>query len=409
MTAEKTEVPQARLTRTVALTTMAMLGVSYILNAMDRQLFPVLLPDIRADLGLALSQGGLLATVFTLGIGLAGVPTGILLDRLSRKGVMAVGILIYSGFTLLTAYAVGFFDMFAYRALSGVGEAMQITALFAAVGAYFHASRALALGYLNTVFGLGSVVGPFLGAKLATATGDWATPFVVYGLLGLVMIVVLWLGVPKVFSEQAEPARSHAVTGQDHLPASLLNRDTVLLAVSAGVVGVMLYSYLGIYPTYLQEELGFSKNDAGFAAAMFGFGATLSIVGGYLGDRLDQRRLMLFCLAGLSVVGLVMFHVPGGYGTQYALSFAEGALASGVLFVNLYSAIQRSVRPELAGRVSGLFVACFYIPSAFAGYLFTALKGQFGWGGAAVGVLGILPVVAFTALLLAGKKRGSHR
>ncbi|MFI6501762.1 MFS transporter [Nonomuraea typhae] len=394
-----TKTTEARLTRAVALTTMGMLGVSYILNAMDRQLFPVLLPDIRADLGLALSQGGLLATVFTLGIGLAGLPTGFLLDRLSRKAVMAIGILIYSGFTLLTAFAVGFLDMFAYRALSGVGEAMQITALFAAVGAYFHASRALALGYLNTIFGLGSVLGPYLGAQLATATGDWTTPFIVYGLLGLVMIAVLWFGVPKIFSEQAEPAGA-AATGREHLPASLLNRDTVLLAVGAGVVGVMLYSYLGIYPTYLQEELGFSRTEAGFAAAMFGCGATLSIVGGYLGDRLDQRRLMLVCLVGLSVVGLVMFHVPGGHLTQYALSFAEGVFASGVLFVNLYSAIQRSVRPELAGRVSGLFVACFYIPSAFAGYLFTALKGQFGWGGAAVGVLGILPLVAFAALFL---------
>ncbi|MFI6907781.1 MFS transporter [Nonomuraea sp. NPDC050394] len=409
MTTEKTKATPARLTRTVALTTMAMLGVSYILNAMDRQLFPVLLPDIRADLGLALSQGGLLATVFTLGIGLAGVPTGILLDRLSRKAVMAVGILIYSGFTLLTAFAVGFLDMFAYRALSGVGEAMQITALFAAVGAYFHASRALALGYLNTVFGLGSVLGPYLGALLATASGHWTTPFITYGLLGLVMIVVLWFGVPKVFSERAEPAGTAAAAGGGHLPAFLLNRNTVLLAVSAGVVGVMLYSYLGIYPTYLQEELGFTRTEAGFAAAMFGCGAMLSIVGGYLGDRLDQRRLMLVCLVGLSVVGLVMFHVPGGHGLQYTLSFAEGALASGVLFVNLYSAIQRSVRPELAGRVSGLFVACFYIPSAFAGYLFTALKGHFGWGGAAVGVLGILPIVALATLLLVKTEKGTHR
>lgn len=418
MTTSDTEVPRdggagpgrqrARLTMTVALTSMAMLGVSYILNAMDRQLFPVLLPDIRKDLSLTLSQGGLLATIFTLGIGVAGLPTGLLLDRLSRKAVMAVGILVYSGFTLLTAFAVGFFDMLAFRALSGVGEAMQITALFAAVGAYFHASRALALGYLNTVFGLGSVVGPYLGAKLATASGDWKTPFIGYGLFGLVMIVVLWFGVTKVFTEQPEQVNTGDPAAHEHVPESLVNRNIVLLGVSAAVVGVMLYSYLGLYPTYLREELGFSKNEAGLAVAMFGFGATLSILGGFIGDRVDQRILMLVCLAGLSVVGLVIFNGPTGHVQQYALSLAEGVLASGALFVNLYSSIQRSVRPQFVGRASGLFVACFYVPSAFAGYLFTALKGPFGWGGAAVGVLAVLPVAALVALVLVDTGRFSN-
>ena len=139
----------ARLTKAVALTSLVVVAGSYVVNAMDRQVFPVLLPDIRHEYSFTLAQGGLLATIFTLGIGLAGVPTGFLLDRLSRKAVMLIGIVIYSAFTLLTTVAVGFGDMFVYRALSGVGEAMQNAALFSAVGAYFFANRAMALGSLN--------------------------------------------------------------------------------------------------------------------------------------------------------------------------------------------------------------------------------------------------------------------
>jgi len=136
----------ARLTRVVAMSSLVLLAGSYVVNAMDRQVFPVVLPPIRAEYGFSLAAGGLLATIFTLGIGLAGIPSGYLLDKLSRKAVMLLGISIFSAFTLLTTVAVGFGDMFAYRALSGVGEAMQNAALFSAVGAYFFANRAMALG-----------------------------------------------------------------------------------------------------------------------------------------------------------------------------------------------------------------------------------------------------------------------
>ena len=80
-----------RLTRTVALVSLIVLAGSYVVNAMDRQVFPVLLPGIRSQLHFSLSQGGLLATIFTLGIGVAGLPTGYLLDRMSRKSVIGLG------------------------------------------------------------------------------------------------------------------------------------------------------------------------------------------------------------------------------------------------------------------------------------------------------------------------------
>lgn len=48
--------------------------LSYMVNAMDRQVFPPLLPNIREEYGFSLEQGGLLATNFTLGMALAGLP-----------------------------------------------------------------------------------------------------------------------------------------------------------------------------------------------------------------------------------------------------------------------------------------------------------------------------------------------
>ena len=69
----------------IAIAMYAVLLLSYSVNAMDRQLFPVLASDVRRDYGFSLANIGLLSTIFTLGMAVAGLPTGYLLTRFSRK------------------------------------------------------------------------------------------------------------------------------------------------------------------------------------------------------------------------------------------------------------------------------------------------------------------------------------
>jgi MFS family permease len=81
---------------------LVILCVSYSINAADRQIFPTLLPAIRKAFGFDLKIAGLLSTIFTLGLAVAGIPTGYILDRTSRKAVILIGMVIYSAFTLAT-------------------------------------------------------------------------------------------------------------------------------------------------------------------------------------------------------------------------------------------------------------------------------------------------------------------
>jgi MFS family permease len=397
-----------RLTKTVALASLIMLAGSYVVNAMDRQVFPILLPGIRSQYHFSLSQGGLLATIFTLGIGVAGVPTGYLLDRMSRKSVILLGILIYSVFTILTAFTTGFGDMFAYRALSGVGEAMQNGALFSAVGAYFYANRAMALGTLNFAYGLGGFLGPLLGSRIAGGGAGWRAPFWTYGLIGIGFIVLVAVGVRKSFTEREDNAGAAGpALRMGNVPAILYNRNVLLLGLTAVVVGISMYGYIGLYPTFLISKLHLGTGQASLAASMFGLGALMGIPAGWLGDRFNQRVVMLVAILLGSVIGYLLFNGPVTAGPQYALSFAEGAIASGFLFVNIYSAMQRSVRPHATGRVSGLYVAAFYIPAAFAGYMFSAFVHGIGWGGAGVWQLTVLPLIGAVALLFIDPRRMS--
>lgn len=399
----------ARLTKSVALVSFVVVALSYVINAMDRQVFPVLLPQIRSSLGYSLAEGGLLATIFTLGIGVAGVPTGFLLDRLSRKSVMLLGIAVYSIFTILTAVGSGFGDMFAYRALTGVGEAMQNAALFSAVGAYFFANRAMAIGGLNFAYGLGGFLGPLLGAGFSVSAGSWRAPFYIFGGLGIVFVIAIGVFISKRFTEKVEgAAEEQRHVSFDHVPERLLNRNVVLLGITAAVVGLAMYGFIGLYPTFLQTSLHFSLPAAGTAASMFGLGAMVGLPAGYLSDKINQRYVLIGALLAGSVVGYLIFNGPTGAGAQDVLAFCEGAVASGFCFVGIYAGLQRSVRPHMIGRASGIFITCFYIPSSIAGYVFTALVGKNNWGGAGLWQLTILPLVGVVAMLFVDTRRFSN-
>ena len=126
---------------------------------MDRQLFPLVAPEVRREYGFSLAGVGLLSTVFTLGMAVAGLPTGYLLARLSRKAVLQTGIALFSAGTVLTVTSRGFADMLAYRTVTGIGEAMQLTVLVAIAAHYFARYRGAAIGAVNFSFALGAIVG----------------------------------------------------------------------------------------------------------------------------------------------------------------------------------------------------------------------------------------------------------
>ena len=394
-----------RTTLSVAVVMLVLVAASYVINAMDRQVFSVVLPPIREDFSFSLAQGGFLSTIFTLGIGLAGVPSGYLLDRYPRKVVMIIGIAIYSVFTILTALALGFLDMSLYRAITGIGESMQNAALFSAVGAYFYSRRAMALGTINFAYGLGSFFGPLFGGIMLQSTGSWKLPFYVYGVLGLVFIGIIGFFVTRRFTEQEEPPSVTAASVDERMPERLLNRNLIIGIITAAIVGTSMYGYLGLYPSFLQEELGFTPTQAGFALSMFGLGALMGIPAGYLGDRFPQRWVIIGALVGAIVTGYVLFNLITTPLQHNVLSFLEGMFASGFLFVNVYSLMQRSVKTTIIGRASGAFITSLYVPSALAGYLFAFLVGRFDWGGAAIVQLVLIPLIGIVAMLFLDPSR----
>jgi MFS transporter, DHA1 family, inner membrane transport protein len=390
----------------VAASAVGVLILSYCINAMDRTLFPLLLTDVRKEYGFGLPDAGLLSTIFTLGMALAGLPTGYLMSRYTRKTVMQIGMLIFSAGTIVTVLSVGFADMLVYRAVTGLGEAMQLTALLAAFASYFSRYRATGVGALNYAYAAGAMAGPALGTYLLASWGVWRAPMIVFGLIGLVMMAVVAVAVRPWLSD-ADAARSEAKPTAGGAPA-LVNFNTAVLTLLSILFGLALYGYLGMYPIFLREELHFAPADAGHVMTIYGLGVLVSAGSGWLGDRFLAPHVMSASFLFSAIICALLFNGPASLLFQAGLSFALGVAFSGTIFVNLAGYHVKSVTRGLAGRASGLFITSLYGSATVAGYAMGFLARQAGWTVAGNVQLVLLCVAGAAVSLLLRPKLMAH-
>ena len=391
--------PEGKATMAVAAVSLGLLAFTFMLNAADRQVFPPLLTTIGKEYKFTLQAGGLLSTIFTLGMAVAGIPAGFLVERFSRKAVLVVSIVLYSLGTLATPLASSWGDMALYRIISGLGEGMQAAALFAAVGAFFHHRRGLALGILGFAFGLGTIVGPPLGVAFAGQFGSWRAPFILFGLFGVLLALVAAFIVSPKFTERAI-SMTDADGTYDYMPARAYNRNSLAIAAASACGALALYGFLGLYPTFLTTQLGVSTDQSALALSFVGLGGLAGLFGGWIGDRINQRTLLIVSLVVMAVIGVLIYGVRASFPWQCVFACLMGMFGTGVFFPNTNSAIQRAVRPHQVGRAAGLFVTAYYGSAAFSGLLFAALVPTLGWQGAGLLQVTALPLVAAAVMLI---------
>ncbi|WP_326691107.1 MFS transporter [Streptomyces sp. NBC_01795] len=375
-----------------------LLLLAYSVNAMDRMVFPVLLSEVRQEYGFSLDQSGLQSTIFALGMGIVGIPAGIALARFGRKMLVVIGTAAFSAATVLTVFSTGFADMLVWRVLSGVGEALQLAAILTVAAGAFPRHRGLAIGAVNMAFATGSVVGPVAATALLDHYGTWHAPMFAFGALGLLVTIAVVFFVPRRFTEATgEQTREHTVGGS----RSVLRWNPMLLAAITVLFGLADFAYIGLYATYLRDELGFTSGQAGLAVGLSGLAAFASPLGGWLTDRVDPR----VCLGSMNTLAAAaaaaLFLGPHDPAWQAALSFLFGLFASGGAYVALAGLLVKSVQPAIAGHGSGMFITCVYVAAGVSGWVFSRFVAALGWTGAGlVQITGFSLAGALLALLL---------
>ncbi len=276
---------QAQLQARTALLVLAGLNL---VNYIDRSVLNAVQPLIQVEFGLTKTQIGYLTSAFLLFYMVAAPVIGPLADRYSRKRIIALGGIFWSGLTLLTAFTHTYTQLLVRHTLVGVGEATFVTIAPTFVADLFaedRRGRILALFYL--ALPVGFAMGYLLGGHFAPLHG-WRYPFYIAATPGFFLAVgVLFLKEPKrgqFDSLRQMPAQASILA---------LARNPAFLTATLGMAA-MTFSLGGILvwiPQFLYTDRHYSLEGANFIFGIIvvGDGILASLAGGWLGDYLLPR------------------------------------------------------------------------------------------------------------------------
>ncbi|MDB5497579.1 MAG: transporter [Phenylobacterium sp.] len=181
-----------------------LLVTAYTLNFIDRTIIATLGQPIKDTLKVTDTQLGLLGGIyFALLYTLLGIPIARLAERFSRVNIIAVSIVIWSGFTALCGVAGSFATLAACRFGVGIGEAGLSPPAHSLISDYYEPKkRASALSVYSFGIPLGAMIGAVAGGLIANTFG-WRVAFMVVGLPGVAVAIALKLLVK-------EPPRGHS-------------------------------------------------------------------------------------------------------------------------------------------------------------------------------------------------------
>jgi metabolite-proton symporter len=302
---------------------------------------------------------------------LGGLIWGPLGDRLGRKHVLAITILMMSGATLCvglvpTYDSIGLWApvlLVLLRMIQGFSTGGEYGGAATFMAEYAPSRRR---GFLGSFLEFGTLSGFSLGALLmlgfSLVLGDdamhawgWRLPFLVAAPLGIVGLYLRTrLEDTPVFRElEAAGEKEEDTTTQFKDLLAGYWKPILRLGGMVVALNVVNYTLLTYMPTYLQKEIGLSA-DQSLVVPIIGMLMMMVFLpfAGAFSDRVGRKPLWWFSLTGLFIAGVPMFLLMG----TSLLGAVVGFAVLGLLYV-----------PQLA-TISATFPAMFPTQVRYAGF-----------------------------------------
>ena len=273
------------------------LTLIFTVHSLDRQLISIVLEPIKTTFHLSDAALGFLAgTVYAVSFSLAGIPMGMLVDRMSRRNILGTAVFLWSSATALGGLATSYLQLVLARIGLGIFEGPSLPASASMISDLVPPrQRATALGIYAMGLGLGQIIGFVFGAMVAAHWG-WREVFFIGGLPGMLLAIVL-------FATVKEPARrslegvvektSDAPTLAETLRFIWSQASLVRYFTAYVLMVLATAATLSFLPSFYLRTHGLALRDVGLIVGL-GFGlATIlgSLLGGLLMDRLGKRGM----------------------------------------------------------------------------------------------------------------------
>jgi MFS transporter, FHS family, L-fucose permease len=277
------------------------------------------------------------------------VPAGILQDKIGKRKMLNIGMVVQAIGLGLPFIHYSFAMMFASFILLGIGNTIiQVSAnpLLQDVSP----AEKLA-SYMSTsqfVKAIISFSGPLIASFMATQFGNWKLVFAVYGITSL--LSAFWLSMTPI--KESKP---------DRKPASfatcfglLKNRFIALMALSIFLIVGAEVSVNTNIASVLIARYGITMEKAAIGISLFFAGEMVSRFLGAIILNWIKPRVFLLLITLLSLLGILGIFVAHENLVAFVSIFVTG-LGTGSMFPVIFSLALEKM-PERANEISGLLI-----------------------------------------------------
>jgi EmrB/QacA subfamily drug resistance transporter len=371
-----------QLDRRERLLVLATCCLSLLIVGLDTTIVNVALPAIHRELGASVSGLQWTIDAYTLVLASLLILGGSTGDRLGRRRIFQIGLVVFSLGSLLCGLAPSLGMLIAARVIQAIGGSMLNPVAMSIVRNVFEdpRERARAIGIWGAVFGLSMALGPVVGGALVDSA-SWRAVFFVNVPIGLIAILLTFRYVPESRAPHPRridpPGQLLVIAGLASLTYAIIEAPrsgwlspeilalfgfaaicvTVLIVVElrrfepllelrffrsapfsgATAIAVCAFAGLGgflfLNTLYLQEVRGLSPLHAGlYMLPMAGMLVVFAPLSGWLVGRYGARPSLVCGAAAMTIAALMLTGLTPTTPTPYLLgSYFLFGIGSGLV------------------------------------------------------------------------------
>jgi fucose permease len=338
--------------------------VAIFIYGMIAAMLGTILPDLSDRFHLSPSQNGTIASAQALGLILASLGVGPLLDTEGKKIGLILGLAFISIALFALPRSATFRSVVLLLFVLGVGGGIVVTAANSLVSDVGESHRGAALNLVNLFFGLGGLTTPFIAANLFGR--NWVR--LCYTIASLTVVT---LGI-QIFTKMPAPTSAAGFVLADAAP--VLGRPLLFL------VGLFLFFYIGCEVgvwNWLPRHLIAQGIPESRALNILSLGFALGLLIGRLGIsailiRVPAVTVTLFASVAMAVTTFLMLRTNKP-ATAFVLVFLSGLSMAPVFPTTL--AIVGDAFPRMTSTAIGFVITCGWIGLAVSSRIIGVIAG----------------------------------
>lgn len=350
---------------------------------LDRMILLLLIPGIKATMGLSDTEVSLLyGLAFAICFSVIGIPLGHLVDRWNRRNLLFAGMLGWSLATVACALSDSFWPFFIARMAVGACQAVLAPAAISMVADLFPtAERGRPTALLLAASMFGGALANFVGGALLDYFAHHQPDLPLVGRLAPWQLALLGAGLVSLLATPllglvAEPVRESAPAGGEQSFGMIahVRRHAAMFALLFAAFIVIAIAGNGVgnwWPAVFMRQGGLTPTETGAVLGVVSLvgGIAAAVVGGLASDWAARRdaRTGRLKLTAVALVGQIVALLPllqpqfvPGIVTTLVIS----VMLSGVIGAACYSLLPDLVPPQ--GR--GLLIAMYQFVGNLIGF-----------------------------------------